>query len=111
MRASLDAAWERQIRWDLPDLDGPTERAVIMGTLVRDRALTLILEELVGAAARRRRRAPWGDLWAGPWFENVVLVEARTRTTEGWWTRRAPRTGWSWAIALDPEGAGAAGWV
>lgn len=107
-RQALDDAWGRQIRWDLPDLTG-TERVQIVGTLIRDRALTLIQDDLVSPQSQRARRAPWGEQWARDWFDATVLPAARLRSEGGWWVRRAPREALSWAIVIDPEGAGRAG--
>lgn len=109
MRRALTEAWERQVGWSLPDLVSPEDRGEMVATLVRDRALTLIESELVGLNKQRARRAPWGDHWAQNWWEQVILPAARDRVEAGWWLRRSPREALSWAIVLDPIGAGEAG--
>ena len=84
-------------------------RTRAVGWLTRDRALVVIERDLVNLAARRRRRAPWGELWAPEWWERVILPGAAAQVTAAWWARRAPRPAIEWARLLDPSGDGGVG--
>lgn len=102
MNAAFDAAGERADGWGLPELTGSQERAVVAGTLIRDRALTVVERDLVRPGSQRRVRAPGhADMWAGDWWRELVLPEAQGRTTAAWWIRRSPRTVAEWALLLD----------
>ena len=107
--SALETAYSHQVEWELPDLVG-SPKSVVVGTLVRDRALTLINRDLVKADSKRRVKAPWGDQWAEDWWAEKVLARARQRENSSWWISYAPRTALQWAIVLDPKGAGEARW-
>lgn len=102
MTIALEDAGQRMSEWGLPILGARTERAWIVGQLVRDRALLQVSCDLVGHGTQRRRRAPWGGLWSTQWWDQVILPAARTRDVAGWWTVRAPLDAIGWARLLDP---------
>lgn len=110
MRTAIREAHARAVEWELPDLVGVDARAEVVGLLVRDRALVIVERDLVDVGAARRRRSPFSSQWAVQWWYGTALPAARERVDAAWWMRRAPREALSWAIALDPEAAGEAGY-
>lgn len=109
MQMALENAVQRASAWGLPELTASEARTRAVGWLTRDRALVVIERDLVNLAARRRRRAPWGELWAPEWWERVILPGAAAQATAAWWARRAPRPAIEWARLLDPSGDGGVG--
>lgn len=103
MQMALENAAQRAVLWGLPDLEGEQGRTRAIGWLCRDRALVLIERDLVGLSARRRRRAPWGELWAPDWWATVIVPAASAQVAAAWWARRAPRPALEWARLLDPD--------
>ena len=103
MQTALAHAVQRASSWNLPELTATDARTRAVGWLTRDRALVVIERDLVNLAAQRRRRAPWGQLWAPEWWEQVILPAATVQTTAAWWARRAPRPALEWARLLDPS--------
>lgn len=103
MQTALAHAVQRASSWGLPELTSDEPRTRAVGWLTRDRALVVIERDLVNLAAQRRRRAPWGSLWAPQWWEQVILPAASEQTTAAWWARRAPRPAIEWARLLDPS--------
>lgn len=104
MQVALEHAIKRAAQWDLPELTGQEARTRAVGWLTRDRALVVIERDLVQLAAHRRKRAPWGEMWAPDWWMDVVLPAAAGQTTASWWARRAPRPAIEWARLLDETG-------
>lgn len=103
MQTALTCAVQRASAWGLPELTSSEARTRAVGWLTRDRALVVIERDLVNPAALRRRRAPWGELWAPDWWEEVIVPAAAVQTTAAWWARRAPRAAIEWARLLDPS--------
>jgi hypothetical protein len=104
MQMALENAVRRATAWDLPELTAAEPRTRAVGWLTRDRALVVIERDLVNLGAQRRRRAPWGQLWAPDWWDRVILPAAAEQSTAAWWARRAPRAAIEWARLLDPSG-------
>ncbi|GAB4097655.1 hypothetical protein GCM10028787_31300 [Brachybacterium horti] len=103
MEAALAHAVLRASEWGLPELTAEEPRSRAVGWLTRDRALVVIERDLVNLSAQRRRRAPWGSLWAPDWWSQIVLPAAAAQTSAAWWARRAPRPAVEWARLLDPS--------
>lgn len=104
MQTALENAVQRASAWGLPELTASEARTRAVGWLTRDRALVVIERDLVNLEARRRRRAPWGQLWAPDWWEQIILPAAAVQSSAAWWARRAPRPAIEWARLLDPTG-------
>lgn len=104
MQIALENAVQRAAAWGLPELTAAEPRTRAVGWLTRDRALVVIERDLVSLGAQRRRRAPWGQLWAPDWWDRVILPAAAEQPTAAWWARRAPRAAIEWARLLDPSG-------
>lgn len=109
MHTALTNAVQRARQWGLPELAATQPRTRVVGWLTRDRAMVIIERDLVNLAAQRRRRAPWGDLWAPDWWEQVILPAAAAQRSAAWWARRAPRSALEWASLLDPSSVTGAG--
>ena len=106
-RVLRDEAFAATAQWDLPDLVGDSANQIELGLIARAEALRLIERDLITDEDHDGPRpAPWGTGPARQWWALTVLPAARAHTEAAWWVRRSPREALSWAIVLDPRGAG-----
>lgn len=106
-RVMREEAYAASARWELPDLEGESAGRVELGVIARAEALGAVFRELVADDPQvGPRAAPFGRAPALQWWELTVLPAARAHDDAGWWIRRSPREAISWAVVLDPEGAG-----